>query len=79
MAVHWPLRLDNLAAERPARRSKVRSGVKEYEEQSISNAIQKRQQHKERARNPPLPGQQLHPCLQCDRQFKASIGLRRDL
>ena len=53
---------EDLASDRPAWRSKVRSGVKHYEEQRISYVIQKHIHCKERTRNPPPPGQQLHPC-----------------
>ena len=48
---------EDLASDRPAWRSKVRSGVKHYEDQRISYAIQERMHRKERARNPPPPGQ----------------------
>ena len=48
------------ASDLPAWRSKVRSGVMEYEKEGIQNAIQNRQLRKKRACKPPSPGQQLH-------------------
>ena len=70
---------EELASDRPAWRSKVRSGVTEYEKERIHNAIQKRRLRKERAHKAPSPGQQLHPCPHCSRLFRAPIGLRSHL
>ena len=70
---------EELALDRPAWSSKVRSGVTDYEKESIQNAIQKRWLRKERAHKPPSPGQQLHPCPHCSRLFKAPIGLKSHL
>ena len=70
---------EELASDRPAWRSKVRSGVTEYEKEHIQYAIQKRRLRKERAHKPPSPGQQLHPCPHCSRLFRAPIGLRSHL
>ena len=53
---------EDLASDSPTWHNKVHSGVTEFEEQRINNAVQKRQQHKERACNPPPPGKQFHPC-----------------
>ena len=70
---------EELASDRPAWRSKVRSGVTEYEKECIQNAMEKRRLRKKRAQKPPSPGQQLHPCPHCSRLFRAQIGLRSHL
>ena len=70
---------EELASDRPAWRSKVRSGVTEYEKERIQNAMEKRRQRKERAHKPPSPGQQLHLCPHCSQLFRAPIGLRSHL
>ena len=64
---------EELASDRPAWRSKVRSGVSEYEKERIQNAMEKRRLREERAHKPPSPGQQLHPCPHCSRLFRAQI------
>ena len=70
---------EELASDRPAWRSKVRSGVTEYEKERIQNAMEERRLRKERAHKPPSPGQQLHQCPDCSRLFRAQIGLRSHL
>ena len=70
---------EELASDRPAWRSKVCSGVMEYEKERIQNVMEKRRLRKERAHKPPSPGQQLHPCPHCSRLFRAQIGLRSHL
>ena len=70
---------EELASDHPTWRSKVRSGVTDYEKERIQNAMEKRRLLKERAHKPPSPGQQLHPCPHCSRLFRAPIGLRNHL
>ena len=64
------------AEDRPAWRTLVRKGVAAFEEKLIKGKEESRQRRKERLASASLPGSAPSiPCPQCDRLFRAQIGL----
>jgi len=76
-----PLSIDSrsweeLALDRTAWRGQTNAGIKVFEKRKIMLKNQKRLERKENLTIPSLYNQaQLHPCSQCDRLFRARIGL----
>ena len=73
----WPaVRSPEIAGDRTAWRSRVRSGVDDFEERRIKQKEERRQKRKE-CQNPAPQPDPAHsfPCPQCNRLFRARIGL----
>ena len=67
---------EQIAQDRAKRRGLIRRGASEYEAKRISEAEQKRAQHKARAKASPTELSSSDLCgFICNRQFRARIGL----
>ena len=67
---------ETIAQNRPVWRSHSRSGTIAYEEERKENAATKRQNRKQRQKDPPTVTSDLtHYCSVCSRGFRAQIGL----
>ena len=56
----------------------VKKGVSNYEQEFITQKVDKRKRRKERAENPPTTGGSF-PCSYCDRTFRARIAVASHL